>query len=112
LGALGHLFLETTLGLAQFFFQGLLRCEIGDDDANRVRLRLKFGKRHEHRNLAAVAWTERVFAAHALLSGPFEIFEKLIAHLRRNEVAKGHTAGVSFGQPENAAKVTIAVKNV
>src|SRR5215218_5521492 len=76
LRALRNLFLESVLGLAEFLFQRFLRGQVSDDYADCVGLRLKLGKRKEHRNLPAAAETERVLPANALLSRLFQIVQK------------------------------------
>src|ERR1043166_8978680 len=109
LGAIRHLLFEPVLGLAQLFFQRLLRGQVGNDDADRVCLRLKFRKRHEDRNKTPVAGSERVLASNALLVRALQVFEKPFAHLRHNEVPKMNAARLVAIQTKNAGEVTIAV---
>src|SRR5215217_3268785 len=108
--ALSNLLLQSLLGLAEFFLQRFLRRQIGDYDADGVCLRLKLRKRHEHWNRPAVFITERVFPSNALLSCLLQVFEKLLAHVRHDVIAKGNAARVALVQTENTAEVSIAIK--
>ena len=94
LRALGNLLLEIVFGLAQFLFQRFLRRQVSDDDADRVCLRLELGKRHQHGNLAVVAGSKRIFAPDALLVRLLQVFKKLFAQLRHDEVAERNATGV------------------
>ena len=81
LGALGNLLFESALRLAQLLFQLFLRGEIGNDDADRIRLRLQLGERDEHRDFAPILVLEQIFAPDVLRAGGFEVFEKLSAQM-------------------------------
>src|SRR4029079_3590264 len=98
--------------MTQFFFESFLRCQIGNDDTDRVCLRLEFGKRQEHRNLSAISGSERVFASKRLFERFFNVFEKSLAHVRYHEVAERNSTRFAFSQAKYAGEVAIAVENV
>src|SRR5574338_519197 len=112
LRALGDLFFEAVLGLAQLLFESFLCSEISDNDTDGVGLGLEFGKRQKHGNFPAVARTELVLAFDCLLARPFDILKKLIAQVRDDEVAEWNPTRPAFIQPENTRKISIAIENV
>jgi hypothetical protein len=97
--------------LTQFFFELFLRRQIGDDDADRIDLRLECGKRDQNRNLSSGLMHEQVVAAHGVGARFLEILSELLAELGHHELAKLLAANTRTVEPEYAGEVSIAVKD-